>query len=467
MGALKMPPLSLLVNHMRCSLFGEATLLLEWVPLCTRFIIQGRGGILRAPTTSPFCYVCQWYQKFGMSHKKQIFMHLSHLSLHDFRNYKEIDLALLPGLYVLYGNNAQGKTNLLEAIGMLATASSFHTSSDREVVNWSASEHVASIKGRVQRQTGDVELDIVILDPTPPLPENGATPTRSLELPANAARKRYRINGVPRRTVEMIGQLKVVLFAPTDLHLVDGSPDERRRFLDRALCQIQPHYCQALVKYRKIVAQRSALLKRIRDQQEDPQMLNYLDEQLTLLAQQIMYERQHMVELLNTQADTFQQTISGGREQLRIVYHPSFKPDPTASIAETPQKYREQLQAIRRKEILQGVCLLGPHRDDLEFLANGVNMLTYGSRGQQRTTALATKLAELAFMRQSTGDEPVLLLDDVFSELDGLRRDYLLNQIVQHEQVFLTATDLNGFPQEILQQAHVYHVVEGELHLQQ
>ncbi len=394
-------------------------------------------------------------------------MFLSHLALHNFRNYKQLELALQPGLFVFYGDNAQGKTNLLEAVSMLATGTSFHASSDREVVNWFAAEQVARVDGVAKRREDEIQVEIAIFDPTPtpPLTPAGEQPAgvkHLLALPANAPRKRYKVNGVPRKTVDVIGQLKVVLFAPLDLHLVDGTPEERRRFLDRALCQVQPRYCQALLKYRKIVAQRSALLKRIREDLEEPQMLNYLDEQLALLASQIVYERQRMVTVLNQYANQFQQAISGGHEQLHIVYRPSLKADESLNLTETQRKYREQLGEIRKREIIQGICLLGPHRDDLEFVVNGINMLTYGSRGQQRTVALATKLAELTFMRISTGDEPVLLLDDVFSELDHLRRDYLLNQVIQHEQIFLTSTDLTSFPPEILQRAHIYHVVDGD-----
>jgi DNA replication and repair protein RecF len=393
-------------------------------------------------------------------------MHLSRLSLHNFRNYKQLELALQPGLFVFYGDNAQGKTNLLEAVGMLATGTSFHASSDREVVYWLAAEQVARVDGVAKRREDEIQVDIAIFDPapTPPLTSTSEEPAHAkhlLALPANAPRKRYKVNGVPRKAVDIIGQFKVVLFAPLDLHLVDGSPEERRRFLDRALCQVEPRYCQALLKYRKVVAQRSALLKRIRDNLEEPQMLNYLDEQLTLLASQIIYERQRMVATLNQYANEFQQAISGGREQLQIVYRPSLKVDEALGLIETQKSYREQLREIRKREIVQGVCLLGPHRDDLEFVVNGINMLTYGSRGQQRTVALAAKLAELTFMRIRTGDEPVLLLDDVFSELDHLRRDYLLNQVIQHEQVFLTATDLTSFPPEILQRASIYHIVDG------
>jgi DNA replication and repair protein RecF len=393
-----------------------------------------------------------------------VHVYLSHLSLSEFRNYRELELDLGPGLFLFYGDNAQGKTNLLEAAALLATASSFHASNDREVVNWYAPDHIARVTGAIKRHNDAIEVEVVIFDPTPPdLAANPSSSQHPLELPANTPRKRLKLNTVPKKTMDIIGQMKVVLFAPTDLHIVDGSPDERRRFLDRALCQVQPRYCQALIRYRKIVTQRSALLKRVRDLQEDPGMLDYLDEQLTTLANLVIYERQRMIIALNEHAPGFQDAISGGHEHLQIVYRPSFKIDAAWSLAEASEHYREQLRAARKKEILQGVCLLGPHRDDLEFQVNDVNMLTYGSRGQQRTTALSTKLAELAFMRASTGDEPVLLLDDVFSELDFTRREYLLRQVLQHEQVLSTSTDLTGFPPEILAQAHSYHVLDGQI----
>ena len=390
-------------------------------------------------------------------------MHLSHLSLKDFRNYDELDLTLGPGLFLFQGENAQGKTNLLEAVAMLATSNSFHASSDREIVNWNASEHVTRIVAAVERHNEDLNIEIVIFDPT--LQEKGSSAEKELQFipPHDRQRKRIKINGVPKKAIDLIGQVIVVLFSPNDLSLVDGSPEERRRFLDRGLCQMQPHYCQALQKYRKIVTQRSALLKRIRENQEDPRMLDFLDEKLTELATMITFERRRMVDSLNQHVDELQAIISGGREHLTIIYRPSFVFEPTWDTMETLQNYRTQLLDARRKEIRQGVCLLGPHRDDLEFLVNGVNMLTYGSRGQQRTVALASKLGELAFMRTVTGEEPILLLDDVFSELDFSRREYLLRQVLRHEQVLITATDFASFPEEILTRAHQYRVVSGEV----
>ncbi len=388
-------------------------------------------------------------------------MYLSHLVLHDFRNFKQLDLPLGRGLSLFYGENAQGKTNLLEAVAMLATSNSFHATSDREVVNWDAPDRIARMTAEVERSENEVKIEIVIIDSTPSNSSVGAqymapnSPERQ--------RKRIKINGVPKKAVDLIGQVTIVLFAPTDLRLVDGSPEDRRRFLDRALCQIRPHYCQALMRYRKVITQRSALLKRIRDHQEDPRSMEYLDEKLTEWANLIIYERRRMVDALNQHVDALQGIISGGREHLQIVYRPSFSVDANWNTMEALEHYRQQLRDVWRKEMNQGVCLLGPHRDDLEFVVNDVNMLTYGSRGQQRTAALSAKFAELAFMRAATGEEPILLLDDVFSELDASRREYLLRQVLEHEQTLITATDYSSFPEEILAQAHRYEVIAGEI----
>lgn len=385
-------------------------------------------------------------------------MYLSHLKLHDFRNFKRLDLPLGRGLSLFYGENAQGKTNLLEAIAMLATSNSFHATSDREVINWDAPDRIARLVAEVERREDETKIEIVVIDTKDNgngIPASPGSPERQ--------RKRIKINGATKKAVDLIGQVTVVLFAPTDLRLVDGSPEDRRRFLDRALCQIRPHYCEALARYRKVITQRSALLKRIRDNQEEPRMLDYLDEKLTEWANLIIYERRNMVDALNQHVDQLQESISGGRERLRIVYRPSFAVDEAWNTIESLEHYRRQLSEARRREIQQGVCLLGPHRDDLEFIVNDVDMLTYGSRGQQRTAALSAKFGELAFMRAATGEEPILLLDDVFSELDAARREYLLNQALQHEQTLITATDYSSFSEEILAKSHRFQVVAGEI----
>lgn len=386
-------------------------------------------------------------------------MYLSHLALTDFRNFRQLELPLGPGLFLFYGENAQGKTNLLEAVTMLTTAHSFHTTSDREVMNWDSTEHLTRLRSNAVRAEGALQIEIVIFDPT--LVPDGAAPLASS--PSDRQRKRIKVNGVPKKSLDLFGLVTIVLFAPTDLSLVDGAPEERRRFLDRSLCQMRAQYCQALLKYRKIVTQRSALLKRIREKQEDPRMLDYLDEKMTELANLLMYERRRMVDALNEQVGELQSNLSGGSEQLQIVYRPSFQMDPALNMLDSLENYRVQLREARRREIHQGVCSLGPHRDDLEFLVNGINMQAYGSRGQQRTVALAAKLAELSYMHSITGEEPILLLDDVFSELDLQRRAYLLRQVLHHEQVLMTTTDFSGFPPEILEKAHQQRVVRGTI----
>ncbi|MEO7019711.1 MAG: DNA replication/repair protein RecF [Ktedonobacteraceae bacterium] len=387
-------------------------------------------------------------------------MYLSDLTLTDFRNFKQQEISLGPGLFLFHGENAQGKTNLLEAVTMLTTAHSFHTTSDREVMNWDSAEHLTRLRSTAVRASGPLQIEIVIFDPAATT-QSGSVP--ATPGPADRPRKRIKVNGVVKKSLDLFGLVTIVLFAPTDLSLVDGPPEERRRFLDRSLCQMRAHYCQALLTYRKIVTQRAALLKRIRENQEDPRMLDYLDEKLTELANVLMYERQRMVAALNEQVGELQSNLSGGREHLQIVYHPSLRMDSAWNTLEALENYRVQLREARRREIHQGVCLLGPHRDDLEFLVNGVNMLSYGSRGQQRTVALSAKLAELAYMHRVTGEEPILLLDDVFSELDLHRRAYLLRQVLHHQQVLMTTTDFAGFPPEILEKAHQYRVVQGAI----
>src|SRR5512146_2482662 len=186
-------------------------------------------------------------------------MYLSHLDLTDFRNFRNLELSLGPGLFLFYGENAQGKTNLLESVTMLTTAHSFHTTSDREVMNWDSTEHVTRLRSTAVREGSPLQIEIVIFDPANQVGTVPITPGSSAERP----RKRIKVNGVVKKSLDLFGLVTIVLFAPTDLRLIDGPPEERRRFLDRSLCQMRAQYCQALLTYRKVVTQRSALLKRI------------------------------------------------------------------------------------------------------------------------------------------------------------------------------------------------------------
>ena len=420
-------------------------------------------------------------------------MHIERLRLTDFRNYAELDLTLPRGLVVFSGRNAQGKSNLLEAVMLVATSRSFRTASEREAVRWHTPTHFARVDASVARRTDTLHVEVVISDTGLPSEGMPARPVEDPALPQPPAapfRKRIRINGTPRRAMDLLGQVTIVVFSPTDLDLVIGSPSERRRFLDITLCQVHPAYCRALSQYQKIVTQRAALLRRIRDNEDSPHALTYWDDQLATLAAPIMRQRAAFIARAEETArrvyaslahendfDEMELAEDGAVEAgvaaaaregdagLRLVYHPSYGGPLVGTDAEIAAGMKAQLAHLRRREIAQGVNVLGPHRDDLAFLAGGVDLATYGSRGQQRSVALALKLAELGYIEQETGDQPILLLDDVLSELDARRRADLLAAVSGLDQVLLTTTDLASLPEEtrVSADTHMYRVRAGQV----
>lgn len=446
-------------------------------------------------------------------------MRLERLRLSNFRNYRQLDLALPAGLIVLRGRNAQGKSNLLEAISLLATSRSFRTSAEREVVLWHAAEHFARIEGLVARRHDEVRIEVLISDAGVGL-EGVPAPARSAASsalpappspPAGALRKRIRVNGVPRRAMDLIGVATVVVFAPSHLDLVTGPPAERRRFLDLTLCQVDSHYCRELSQYQKVLTQRAALLRRIRDGEDSPQALDYWDELLARLAAPIMRARQRLVAhaegvaarvyaaLARDDAVALANLLHGGvalgsvpeadlmppatedltedvTEEstgetpvpvLRLVYQPAFGGSLDGSDADVAAAMRAQLVSVRRREIAQGTNVLGPQRDDLLFLADGMNLATYGSRGQQRSVALALKLAELAYIESESGEQPILLLDDVLSELDAQRRHDLIAAVSELDQVLITLTDATHLPPLARERAQQYRVQAGQVYAEQ
>jgi DNA replication and repair protein RecF len=413
-------------------------------------------------------------------------MYVERLRLTDFRNYAELDLPLPRGLVVLQGRNAQGKSNILEAIGLVATSRSFRTSSEREAVRWGATGHFARIDAHVKRRAGDLQIDVLISDAGATTPAGMASAAPAVPPPPGAAfRKRIRINGVPHRAMDLLGQVTVVVFAPTDLDLVIGSPAERRRFLDLTLCQVHPTYCRALSQYQKVIAQRAALLRRIREGEEGQHALTYWDEQLAQLAAPLMLTRAAFLGQAETAAAryyaalTAEDAADAGEEEagfpvphgrdlelrgLQLVYRPSYAGPLVGDEASVVAGIRAKLAELRRREIAQGVNVLGPHRDDIAFLAGDVDLAVYGSRGQQRTVALAVKLAELEYIETETGEQPILLLDDVLSELDAQRRRDLLDAVQGLDQVLLTVADAASVPSEARKRAHVYAVRAGHVY---
>lgn len=395
-------------------------------------------------------------------------MRLNHLSLTNFRNYARLELSLPGRLSVFQGANAQGKTNLLESIHLLATARSPRAVAERELINWLALESPLPY-ARLAAEIGDgktIERLELILE----LGNGSAL--------GPVVRKQVRINGVAKRGLDLIGRLRVVLFLPENISLVSGAPGERRRYLDIALCQVDPAYCRALTDYNKSLAQRNALLRRLRDEGGDPGQLTFWDQQMAEHGGRVLGRRAMAVQMLDDFVRLRHRELSGNSEWLTLTYLPS-PPYPTTFMKDqehlaaggyealAPAAIGEllfaRLKASRAREITAGTSLYGPHRDDLAFLAEGRDLRTYGSRGQQRTAALSLKLAEVEMMRRVTGESPLLLLDDVMSELDAVRRHALLDALVGVDQSLVTTTDWGDFSEALLSQAERYRVETGQL----
>jgi DNA replication and repair protein RecF len=422
-------------------------------------------------------------------------MYVERLRLLDFRNYRDLDLPLPRGLVVFTGRNAQGKSNLLEAVSLIATSKSFRTNSEREAVRWGATGLFARVDATVARRTGPLHVELVVADTGAPLegaPARAGTAPGMPAPPAAPFRKRIKVNGAPRRAMDLLGQVTVVIFAPTDLDLVIGSPSQRRRFLDMTLCQVHPAYCRALSQYQKVVAQRAALLRRIKEGDDSPHALGYWDDQLARLAVPIMRDRATFLRLAEPAAARLYRALARDEEPadgddagassasaspeppkspdrpaspasppLRLAYRPSYDSPLDGDQAQVIEAFKARLGELRRREIAQAANVLGPHRDDLAFYAGPVDLSTYGSRGQQRSVALALKLAELGYIEHETGEQPILLLDDVLSELDAQRRADLLDAVRDLDQVLLTTTDAASVPPEARAHASVYRVRAG------
>jgi DNA replication and repair protein RecF len=380
-------------------------------------------------------------------------MRLTHLSLHNVRNYVRLDLDLPPGVTVLVGDNAQGKTNLLESIYYLATSRSPHAGTDHELVNWLAAENeplpYARLVGHVVRAANEVTIEITLTQQ---------------DADASRYRKQIRLNGVPRRAMDLLGQLNVVLFLPEDITLVSGSPSLRRRYLDAMLCQMDPPYCRALSRYNQVLTQRNALLRDLRERGGDPSQLAFWDERLVEHGAQVVARRQSTLLALDDLAHVVHARLTDAAEQLHLHYMPSVELKGQESAAEIGPEFQAQLLALRRREVAAGMTLAGPHRDEVRFLINDVDTGVYGSRGQQRTVALALKLAEVDLMRRESGEYPVLLLDDVLSELDAHRRGFLLHYLDNGpQQAVITTTDLHSLPDAFIQRCHMWRVQMGRL----
>lgn len=371
-------------------------------------------------------------------------MFLEKMSIDHFRNYDHAELAFSQGVTLFLGQNAQGKTNVLEAIYTLAMAKSHRTSTDKDLIQWQ--HDYAKIEGRIHKRGQSLPMSLIV----------------------TSKGKKAKVNHLEqKRLSHYIGNLNVVMFAPEDLSLVKGSPSGRRRFIDMELGQMLPVYLYDLTQFQRILQQRNHYLKRLQTRKTtDTTMLDVLDEQYSELAVKITLKRRDFVEQLAGYAIPIHSQISRETETLQISYDSSVNLTVTNTVDEFNQVREQLLEELvqkRAREIDRGLSLIGPHRDDLSFIVNERNVQVFGSQGQQRTTALAVKLAEIDLIFKETNEYPLLLLDDVLSELDEHRQTHLLNAIQGKVQTFVTATGVEGIHHQTLANATCFNVDNGTI----
>jgi DNA replication and repair protein RecF len=397
-------------------------------------------------------------------------MHLKHLSLTNFRNFARLDIVVPPRVVLLVGNNAQGKTSVLEAIYFLASFASFQTHTDRQLVNFVEARNplaVARLVADYERGQRKHRLEVrLILEPT------GVNGQR--------LRKEVLLDGAKKQANEVIGHFNAVIFVPQMSQIIEGAPDDRRRYLNLALSQAVPAYASVLSDYGQALAQRNALLKGLSENGGDPRQLEVWDETLARLGAQIIRWRIEAVQQIERLAARIHHELTHGREVLRLSYQPAYDPLPNPegqigmklttdvdrsalTLDDIRAGFVLRLGQIRGEEIGRGMTVIGPHRDELRFLGNGIDLGDYGSRGQVRTTMLALKLAEVSWMKERTGEWPVMLLDEVMAELDLQRRADLLRYVESTEQVLFTATDVKMFAPEFVERAEVWRVEDGSI----
>ncbi len=399
-------------------------------------------------------------------------MFLKHLSLTNFRKFTRLDVAIPRQVVLLVGANAQGKTSVLEAVYFLAAFTSFQTHADRQIVNFDEAKNnqltVTRLVAEYQRSKSKHRLEVrLILEPV------GVLNSQRL-------RKEILLDGVKRSANEVIGHFNAVIFVPQMSQILEGAPEDRRRYLNLALAQSTPAYARILSEYNQALTQRNALLKSLGERGGSVDQLEVWDEALARLGSQIILWRIEAIHQIERLASRVHHELTRGSEILRLSYEPAFDPLPTPEkqlglkietvvdrsrleLDEIQQVFRVRLRELRGEEIGRGVTTIGPHRDELRFLANDIDLGHYGSRGQVRTTLLSLKLAEVNWMKDRTGEWPVILLDEVMAELDVQRRADLLNYVGESEQVLFSTTDLNVFTPEFVEKAEVWQVEGGRV----
>ena len=396
-------------------------------------------------------------------------MILKHLSLSNFRSYLRLDTDIPRRILLLSGGNAQGKTSLLEALFYCASFSSPLASSDRQLIHFDVLEDPIAVARMIveferEGSTHRMEVRIIL--------ENAEKGGR--------IRKEILVDGIKSNAQKVIGTFPCVLFLPQMTRILEGSPEERRRYLNIMLSQSVPGYAKALSEQKQILTRRNALLKMLAERRTDPFQLDYWDAMLAERSAVLIRHRTNAIQYLKKTAREIHLQLTGSREMLNLGYLPGFDPvNPYQSLSKTEQfleeeeeiyelsdqetieRYKAFLKENRENDIRRGVTTAGPHRDDFSIYSSGIDLCTYGSRGQIRTALLSLKLAEIEWMREHTGTAPLLLLDETLAELDERRGDDLLNRLEQYDQAILTTTDQTHFPESFSQRNTIWQVNGG------
>jgi DNA replication and repair protein RecF len=397
-------------------------------------------------------------------------MHLTHLALTNFRSFTRLDMDIPRRVVLLTGNNAQGKTSVLEAVFFLAAFTSFQAHTDRQMVNFIEARKelaVGRLVAEYMRGPTKHRLEVRLV-----LEGVGATGQR--------LRKEILLDGIKRTMAEGIGHFNAVVFVPQMTQIIEGGPEERRRYLNQALAQTVPGYARSLSEYNDALGQRNALLKMLAERGGDQGQLDFWDETLSGSGAAILFRRIEAIQEIEKLAARIHRDLTHGADVLRLHYLPAYDPlsSPQGQIAmrlttpvqrdgiseeEIRKGFLNALEANRPAEINRGSTSIGPHRDELRFLSGGIDLGDYGSRGQVRTALLALKLAEIEWMKAKTGQCPVLLLDEVLAELDVEHRTDLLAYLEKMDQALLTTTDLKLFSTDFVGNARVWQVESGKI----
>ena len=389
-------------------------------------------------------------------------MWISKLILANFRNYPQLELDLTEGSVLFCGENGQGKSNLLEAIHILASGKSLRADSDRELVGFGVLESsmpYVRVQAVVEKAEGSVNVDLVI-QPSHRADSGGSLGDGITPL---SFQKRIAVNGLPRKIFEYLGQVQVVLFSPEDIGQVSGSPAVRRHYLDATLCQLDNRYLRSLQRYNRVLPQRNHLLRRLQEGRASKDELGFWNSELVNWGSYLLSARMDLVATLNRLAPPFQDAMTQGSEVLRLLLIQSLGNLVDATPEKIEELFGEALMDAQAREIERGMSLIGPHRDDLQFLINDVDAGMFSSRGQHRTIIISLRLAQAQLIRSRIGEDPILLLDDIFSELDGPRKEYVLSCIQSYQQVFLSATDLNTITSSGVEPSAIFQVSHGTL----